>query len=301
MARAAFSERHYELAVNIELVRESNEYFVPSQNEEAQLGYDIALVPALPKVWSSLTQGLAGIGRQGEPRIPRATSLFLQFKRPDFVSNRNGLEASAREQAFGVHGPYYRFELSQEQLKVLIDLQKKVAGRAAVCYAAGRFHQQGHFSSLKLASNVTANSTFLRLEDVQTQLAVGGFDPSNPSEDHFWTYDKQGGRGLLCSDPRPVDGFDLRSLKDSLKDRASGGEQLEKHVEDLRIGLGRWRAETVEPARDQLAARAEYELPDELYEPADVGETSPEIATQQTLDALGLGWFLAMPVRHRPS
>lgn len=76
MAKAEFSERHYELAINLELVRTSNQYFVPSQNEEATLGYDIALVPALPPIWSSLTERLPGVGA-AEPHLPRASRRLL--------------------------------------------------------------------------------------------------------------------------------------------------------------------------------------------------------------------------------
>jgi hypothetical protein len=301
MARADFSERHYELAINIELVRESNEYFVPSQNEEAKLGYDIALVPALPRVWSSLTEGLPGVGEAAKPSVPRASSLFLQYKRPQFLSNRNGKEASARERAFGDHRPYYRFELGREQLKVLLDLQAGFAGRAAVCYAAGRFHKQSTFYAHKLRSEITENSAFLRLDDVSARLAAGGLDPANPANDHRWTYDEDGGRGLLCSEPQPVEGFRFGGLKETLGEWTASAEPLEQHVATLTTGLRSWRRESVEPVREQLQARADYELADLAYDARKVDHRTPAMEVQQTLDALGVGWFLAVPAKRRPS
>jgi len=298
MAHADFSERHYELAINLELIREANEYFVPSQNEEAKLGYDIALVPALPRIWSSLTAGLPGIGATTGEVVPKATSLFLQYKRPEFISNRNGKESGDRETAFEAPVPYYRFKLEQAQLDVLLDLRASSAGKASVCYAAGIFHKRTDFYSYKLASRVAENSIFLSLDDLKIQLNAAE-EAGSASKDHRWTYDVHGGRGLLCSDPRPLEGSSIRGLRDILREGALEAESVEDHVQRLTSQIQDWRVRSIEPARDRLIALPDAELGLWQNKFIDIEEASAAVKAQQTLDELEIGWFLAMPARRR--
>jgi len=301
MARAEFSERHYELAINIELVRESNRYFVPSQNEEADLGYDIALVPALPPLWASLTEGLAGVGSGGDSRVPRATSLFLQYKQPEHISNRNGNEAEERS-SLGADSdvPYYRFKLPKDQLEVLLDLEETVAGDAAVCYAAGVFHRRADFYRNKAALTVAENSTFLRLEKVRTELLDMELNPAALTDDHSWTYDEGGGNGLLCSEPRRVEGWPLERLRSDLRARAAEAEPLEGHVGRLASGVAAWRDRWQEPElQKRLPVRKDEEVRGLEYMPRQIEEPSKVLQAQQFLDSLGIGWFLAIPARRR--
>ncbi len=301
MARAEFSERHYELAINLELVRESNRYFVPSQNEEAELGYDIALVPALPPLWSSLTEGLPGVGRGSEPRLARATSLFLQYKQPEHISNRNGKEAAERAALGpGRDIPYYRFQLPKNQLEVLLDLEATVSGAAAVCYAAGVFHRRGDFYRHKAGLSVAQNSIFLRLEHVRAGLLAGGFDPAALVGDHCWTYDERGGNGLLCSEPWRIEGTTMERLRWDLRAPAAEADALEEHVDVLTRGINDWRGRWEEgDRRRRLPVREDEALPPLRYMAPQIEEPSEAVKAQQFLDSLGIGWFLAIPVRKR--
>lgn len=300
MAKAEFSERHYELAINLELVRAAGQYFVPSQNEEAALGYDIALVPALPPVWSSLTERLPGVGSTTEPRLPRATSLFLQFKRPEHISNRNGREAAAREADLsGAAIPYYRFELPREQLAVLLDLQARFAGRAAVCYAAGLFHERSDFYAHKTSLNVARSSIFLSLEEVRAGLLAGGLDPADLSRDHRWTYDQSGGNGLLCSEPRRIEGSSFDDLRTRLREPAAEAEPLEEHVEALTRGINEWDRSEAQAPPERLPLRRDERslfIDEQVKRPRIEGPTA---RAQRFLDARGIGWFLAIPARRR--
>jgi hypothetical protein len=300
MARAEFSERHYELAINIELVRRSNQYFVPSQNEEAKLGYDIALVPALPPLWASLTTGLPGVG-PADPRVPRATSLFLQYKKPDHISNRRGKEAGDRAAlGRGNDVPYYRFHLPKDQLEVLLDLEATVAGRATVCYAAGVFHKRADFYHHKAGLAVAENSTFLPLEDVRAELLAMGIAPTALTEDHRWTYDERGGNGLLRSEPRRIDGMTLEGLRSNLRARATEAEELEGHVGGLTRSINDWRDRWEEgKRRRRLPIRRDEELTSFRLVPPQIEEGTPAVRAQQFLDSLGIGWFLAIPAQTR--
>ena len=234
MTVAAYSERHYELAINIELVSKSNEYVVPTQNEEKDLGWDIALVPALPKLWASLTEGTTGVGEGFGHGVPNATSLFLQYKRPEYLWARNAKEASRRQAAFRKHTPYYRFELNKEQLQRLLELQRKVEGQARVCYAAGVFHTRRDFYGLKTNSSVAQHSVFVTLEQVRAALAALEEEKGQeaPETDHHvWSYDENGHNGLLNSESRPLEGMGFEELKSSLQEqRRERVEPLRRHV-----------------------------------------------------------------------
>jgi hypothetical protein len=302
MARAEFSERHYELAINIELVRDSNQYFVPSQVEEATGGYDIALVPALPPLWASLTAGLPGIGPAGDPRLPRATSLFLQYKKPEHISNRRGKQSTKRAAALGSGSdvPYYRFKMPKDQLEVLLDLETTVSGRAAVCYAAGVFHRRADFYHHKETLTVAENSTFLPLEEVRAELLAMGISPTGLTEDHCWTYDESGSDGLLCSESRRIEGRTLEGLRDDLRAPAAEAEALEGHVGDLTRSINEWRDRwEMSKRRRRLPIRRDEELPSFKRAPRQIEEATPAVRAQQFLDSLGIGWFLAIPARRR--
>lgn len=297
MARAEFSERHYELAINLEMLRHSSEYFVPSQPEEKDLGYDIAVVPTLPGAWSRLAAGLPGIGPGGPPGLAPATSLFIQYKRPDFISNRNGKQSKRREKRFRAHRPYYRIKLEKEQLEVLLELQQQLSERASVCYTAGCFHRRGEFYLHKLAGSVGDNSVFLPLQRVKTDLVAMGLHPPRLNENHSWTYDGHGARGMLSSDDHALEGLRWEDFLRTLRE-VPETEPLERHVEATAGTLLEWQRESVEPRRPRLPARPDEwtELP--FRRPPDI-PTTPVIEAHEALDRLGIGWFLAVRARRR--
>ena len=308
MTVAAYSERHYELAINIELVSKANEYVVPTQNEEKDLGWDIALVPALPKLWASLTEGTTGVGEDFGHGVPSATSLFLQYKRPEYLWARNAKEASKRKAAFRRHTPYYRFKLDKEQLERLLQLQSEVKGRARVCYAAGVFHKRSDFYGLKTSLSVAEHSVFVTLEEVRGALEEERQEVPE-TEHHVWSYDENGHNGLLNSEPRPLEGMGFEGLKSSLQEqRREAAEPLLRHVTSLSDQLQAWMR-TID--RSQLRterARLEpgYELlrVDEISTRfAEIDDMSIEarsvVEMQQTLDEAGIGWFVGVPVERR--
>jgi hypothetical protein len=233
--------------------------------------------------------------------VPRATSLFLQYKRPEHISNRRGKEAGDRA-AFGPGNdvPYYRFQLPKKQLEVLLELEETVAGRAAVCYAAGVFHQRADFYHHKAGLTVAENSTFLPLEDVRADLLAMGAAPTALTEDHRWTYDVRGGNGLLRSEPRRIDGRTLESLRADLRARAAEAEELEGHVGGLSRSINDWRGRWEESKRRRLPVRRDEEVPAfRRVRPRIEEEGTPMVRAQQFLDSLGIGWFLAIPAQTR--
>lgn len=299
MARAEFSERHYELAVNLEMLRHSSDYFVPSQPEEKDAGYDIAVVPALPGAWSALVRGLPGVGSRTMPELAPATSLFLQYKRPDFIGNRNGKQSSRREARFGEHHRYYRIKLEKAQLEVLLDLQRRLSGRATVSYAAGCFHTRPDFYSHKFIGSVATNSLFLRLEEVERELLTMGYVPPTVGEDHCWTYDEHGGRGLLTSEDRPLEGNTWQRFVETLREVPSE-QPLREHLDVVADTLRGWRREYVEPRRRRLPRWGDQRV-EALYERPHRPPMTPVMEAHEALDQLGIGWFLAVRAIPRQS
>ena len=297
MARAEFSERHYELAINLEMLRHSSEYFVPSQPEEKTLGYDIAVVPTLPGAWSQLARGLPGVGQGVDPGLAAATSLFIQYKRPDFISNRNGKQSERRETRFRSHRPYYRINLEKEQLEVLLDLQHRFTGRASVCYTAGCFHRRADFYSHKLGGVVGDHSIFLPLDRVRTELVAMGLYPPALNESHAWTYDEYGAQGMLSSDDQALEGLLWEDFLQTLR-QVPETEPIERHVEATADTVLAWQRESVEPRRPRLPARHDEWAEPPFHRPLGF-PTTPLIEAHEALDRLGIGWFLAVRARRR--
>jgi hypothetical protein len=297
MARAEFSERHYELAINLEMLRHSSEYFVPSQPEEKELAYDIAVVPTLPGAWSRLAAGLPGVGQGWAPGLAPATSLFIQYKRPDFISNRNGKQSGKREARFRGHHPYYRIELEKEQLEVLLDLQQRLSGRASVCYTAGYFHRREEFYLHKLAGSVADSSIFLPLHRVETELVAMGLHPPLHQENHSWTYDQRGTQGMLSSEDRALEGLGWDDFRQTLR-QAPEAEPLEWHVEETAGTVLDWQRDSVDRRRPRLPDR-DYEWRGPAIRRAPDLPTTPLIEAHEALDRLGIGWFLAVRARRR--
>ena len=298
MASSEFSERHYELAINLELISGINEYYVPSQNEEATLGYDVALVPNLPYVLEYLTHGRRGVKSPGGSGPVSAVSLFLQYKRPHFISNRNGKETEERSLKGAMPPvPYYRITLQPEQLEALLALEEEVGEEAAVCYAAAKFHLSSDFYSYKSRLDVASNSIFLSVKQVREDLYELGWTPSTPLGKHCWTYDPGGGDGVLCSEPRRLEGETFERLRGRLREAVAEAKPAREHVDLLSTRISGWRERFEEKARrEELPARFEDGVP--IYEPwALTDDLDPELRTRQFLDQLGIGWFLAVPMR----
>jgi hypothetical protein len=148
--------------------------------------------------------------------------------------------------------------------------------------------------------NVAESSIFLSIDEIRASLLSGGYDPAQLSYDHRWTYDELGGRGLLCSEPRRVEGSTLEGLRANLRGSAMEAGALEEHVEILARGINDWRdrAES-RPWRDRLPTREDEEGPFMLPAGARIEEPDDAVQAHEFLDALGIGWFLAIPARRR--
>lgn len=286
---AEFSEREYELAMNIELLAGGGAYSLPSQVAEKELGYDIALVPGCAAVWGKLgfARGLRGAapgrGILSHPSAPTfAASLFLQYKRPEELRGPSAKETAPRKAAGTKrHLPYLRYELGRFQLSRLVHLHHEVGPLAEVCYAAAAFVSVDLLRELQLWQGVVASSNFLSLGQVDESLGPSAHDGS-----HVWTYGDHGNTdGVLCSEPLLLESYSGWSFLEGLARRLDEEPlELSEHLYELDQRVQAWSA------RHWGSTSRSPEWPLLLQMP---GAMRAAASIERTARRRGLGWFLA--------
>jgi hypothetical protein len=194
---AEFEEKTYEKYFGHELVRGRLISFSPGQRAENLLGFDEAFhVPwhillrrfrhLMPRPWSRMS----GIDRNEINKLAEELSdklpefrfnLFVQFKRPEYVSGLRGAERKDWQRA------YYRYFISTNQQETLEKLHAIAGGRAAVVYASPALWTT---ADLFVAA---ANKEVIRRSNVVSVDKLAGHGR--------FTYVEPGGHGKAYSDP----------------------------------------------------------------------------------------------------
>ncbi|HYJ23018.1 MAG TPA: hypothetical protein VEW07_13460 [Solirubrobacterales bacterium] len=257
---AEFSERQYELAVNLELLcGGSGKFTVPTQRAEKILGFDIELVPALRAAWSHFGSGSPPVGSKRHPGLPFSASLFIQYKRPEMlVGHRAGQVKCRRLKVVGSPVPYLRYRLAPDQLDALMRLQAQVGGGAEVCYAVAGFISRRQLHARQAAGEVMDGSNFLSMRKIEETRKSYGLPPVKPGEKHVWTFEELRTDGVLCSEPMAVEGVGRRGLMEGLLRRArANGPGLDRHLDTLGDAVLSWDSEQ----RRAVTREAEREPP----------------------------------------
>jgi hypothetical protein len=199
---AEFKEKTFEKYFGFELARQTNVTFSPDQCDEEFLGFDDAfLLPwrrDLFSWWPSMRrrrrQWFSGISIREidtlaadiSKRMPRFKfNLFVQYKRPHFIDHHRGKEWLC----WGT--PYFRFDITPHQQKLLADLEAQASGRAAIVYASAAFWQNSDLYSHSLRGTVVSNSN---IASVARLSGHGRF-----------SYQKPGSFGRAHSDPVDIE------------------------------------------------------------------------------------------------
>ena len=199
--RAQFEEKQYEYAFNRELEGGIPPFglVLPSgQVLEAIVGYDTAANPdPVNTVWRILRVPSPGglivqpnTWRPGsQPRtvqLPASpVSLFLQFKRPDWVDNPKAPQWHLWTQ------PYFRFSIDPKQQSTLVRLERRVRGHALVRYAAPAYWMSADLYRHNENRETIKNSGFLSPGRMRNHLV--------------WTYQTPGTRGKRNPDGDELD------------------------------------------------------------------------------------------------
>jgi hypothetical protein len=206
--KAEFKEKTYELQFHAELTKKTNIAYAPDQIDEALLGFDGSFFLGHPmrifpfpfvrarrrhRLVGIIAKDIQGIGDTLDSRLPPfRLNLFVQYKRPEWLSRRNAGEWSAW------NAPYYRYaidSLQQKRLEAIIDA---AGDRAAVIYAAAAFYKNADLFRHMEKSEVIANSN------------IGS--ASRMSGHSKFTYSGPGSVGFAHSDPERVESPTLDAL-----------------------------------------------------------------------------------------
>jgi hypothetical protein len=225
--RAEFHERQYELAANVELIAGRGDFFTPPTTAERRLGIDCALTPGDARIWGLL--GLppprgASVGAGTFPTWPTVfpsgaeppflASLFVQYKRPDYLTTRRAKEWRHHNRA------YFRMNLTAHQHQLLLDLEQTVGTDGIVLYAAPSFWRYDDMWLNQGAGHLMASSMLVQAS------AIG---PGH----NLWTW-TPGGRGIAHSDPVETRFDTVTGVRDKLtsitrsRERQAPREHLQK-------------------------------------------------------------------------
>lgn len=154
--------------------------------------------------------------RKKKKELPNfALNLFIQAKRPYVLSSGNkNLKKN------GIRGGCWKFEITVHQQVALEKLEKKLKGKALVCYASPAFHKQSDLYKHTTSKSIVENSTFPSISALNSHTA--------------WYYDLPGASG--CANPvyERIDGEDLDSKLVTLVERSGFNENINRdHRESL--------------------------------------------------------------------
>lgn len=222
---AEFEEKEYEGPLNHELLVNDPRVWPPGQVFEKYMGIDAALMVMSPLFWQAVgySHPLTGvvlndlrfghIWRQvGRKRkLPTfATNLFLQVKRPEFLSRSN--------YSVPIYGEHYRFNIKPHQQVALGRLAKTLGSRGRVFYAAPVFHTHDELYCLTEQQELVKNSNFA---------------PIHRLDGHErWLYNRPGASGVGHSEPEKID---EPSFSDQLNDLETMSIEFDNRKRDTTL------------------------------------------------------------------
>lgn len=235
--KALFKEKTYESYFLAELARKTNVLYSPDQVDEALLGFDGAFflrhsdrrgpfpyirLRRRGRLIGMSASEIDGIGETLDSSLPTfRLNLFVQYKRPEWLSRNNASEWSTWCQ------PYYRYKIEGEQQKRLEAIITAAGDRAAVVYAAAAFHESSDLFRYSETGKIIENSNIVSAAFLT---------------DHSkFTYIRPGSCGVAHSDPEPVEGPAFASLLEGMakNEGQSFTKQLQETTRTIEMALRR--------------------------------------------------------------
>lgn len=223
--KAEFKEKTYEKYFSSELARLTNITYSPDQVDEFFLGFDDAffLRPddilrwPFPFMRPSRRRRLLGMtlseldflaAEMSELLPPFKFNLFVQYKRPEYLSRRSAQEWACWD------APYFRYFTTPHQQQILEAINTQSHGRSATVYASPAFWRANDLWSIASNERIVANS------NIASVARLNGHTT--------FTYSTAGNMGKGHSEPVTLESVALEALL------ASGLEQspmpLVKHM-----------------------------------------------------------------------
>jgi len=203
-----FEEKTYESYFNNELDSKSSVYFPPGQVLEGLLGFDAAANSKNRALWRHVGHpywfyphfsgvNLQDIAQELEEDFERIsqsvpsikTNLLFQYKRPSYITKANGKEWSHWNKK------YYRYQIYEEQHKLLSKIDEAFGDMALVLYASPAINNLDDLVECKLQNKIIENSNFTKASEL-----------NNHSRN---TYINSGTFSIACSEPERLESINL--------------------------------------------------------------------------------------------
>lgn len=231
-----YEEKTFESYFNTELDRRASIYFPFGQVQEGGIGADAAGHSRNRWLWWRLGYryllrhpfggaSLRDIADEMEDHIgqeirniPRINAnLLFQYKRPELITSRLGLEWPHWNQK------YFRYDIYQDQQALLAHLDSKFGSQALVLYASPALESIDDLVETKKRGRLIENTNFRKAADL--------------SGHHRNTYIKAGTHSIACSEPESLEPFDLlASLKQLEGNRDSvNSEVVVRFAKEVRL------------------------------------------------------------------
>lgn len=235
--RVQFEEKTYESYFNNELDQRSSIYFPPGQVLEGVLGFDVSAQTTNKKLWEifgypflfsphfpgvnlqDVAQELDNIIGHIVDSIPRVkANLFIQYKRPEYITTANGKEWIHWNQE------YFRYAIYSQQQKLLERIDKNFGRKALVIYAAPAISTLNELVRCKKNKKIIESSNFQKAQDL-----------NNHSRN---TYIQSGTHSVACSEPEIIENINILSELERFEqtETAKARESIEntsKSVEEI--------------------------------------------------------------------
>jgi hypothetical protein len=213
--RCEFPERNYEQCLNREL-QQTRDIFMPSQPLEELIGIDAAFLlnpryrrllsplwnPRLPFpprgvrlgpfIWDDLQHRL---DRHNFPLFK--ANIFLQHKVPEYLTSKRAAEYHYW------NSPYFRYEIQQNQLRVLSNLESKISAKALVAYVCPGFWKYTELFRFSSNGQIVRNSNFVK--------------PTSLTGHRSYTFNSTGTSGKAFSEPTEIPNVDFNSEIERLR------------------------------------------------------------------------------------
>jgi len=199
-----FEEKQYEQPLNYELASKRRIY-PAGQRFENKLAIDAAIFSRNPEFWK-LWKDVSGFGwRAGLKLTPDLWdnieqvvnsdlfpkfkfNLFVQHKRPEYISSPSGAEY------FFWNQPYFRYNIVDNQQKILHKLERRVSSEAIVVYACPSFWRRADLWRY-MNGKLVENSNFVQ--------------PTSLQGHGRYTFLKGGNFGGAFSEPREIPSLNI--------------------------------------------------------------------------------------------
>lgn len=198
MAKTEFKEKSYEKWFGHELAQHTNVTFSPDQCDEAFFGFDEAFFLPIPMMRRLLPyrrlrrwQRLIGVsndefekivGKVSEVLPDFSFNLFVQYKRPEYLTTRGAKQWSSWGKA------YYRYDVTPHQQEALEAVENLSGGRAATVYASPAFRKMTaatqHVKNREIVTNSNiASAGKLKGHGCYTYVSAGHMGKGHSEEE----------------------------------------------------------------------------------------------------------------------